>query len=87
MGERTQTQRVLRDLKRKRKTGVIATDYPSGFPIRSRIPELRAFYKIESRKDHLTGTNLVRYFYIRRLTKDEREWKAIESELASKVIS
>lgn len=57
----TQQSRVLNDLKRKTKRGVSALDYPTGFPIRSRISDLRQQgYTITSRKD--SDTPLYRYY-------------------------
>ncbi len=54
-----QINKVLIALKRRPKRGICATEFPPGFPIRSRIADLRKKMDIESIPD--ARTNLVRY--------------------------
>lgn len=61
----SQCERVLNQLERAGEQGITALDFPRGFPLRSRISNLRAKHQknIISRKDE--GMNLHRYWLIR----------------------
>ena len=59
----TQTERVLADLKAAGRRGITAVDYLPGFPLRSRIADLRKQYPEEIKDRPDSDTPLKRYYW------------------------